>query len=252
MLILEKKQLENSMPIYKIKLSDRKMIAKDTMLFTLEKPAGFTFKAGQWGDFTLKNPSETDDEGNVRGFSIASPPSSDQIMITTRLRNTAFKRVIQKMPIGTEVTFDAPHGSFTLHHNQEIPAVFIAGGIGITPIRSILLQAIADKLSHKIYLFYFDHNSKTMAFLEELQTLEKQNSNFRFIPVMTSAEESNTLWSGETGHINCKLLSENITDLTVPIYYISGPAAMVTAIHKKLNECGIDDDIIRTEEFSGY
>lgn len=240
------------MAIYKIKLSDRKMVAKDTMLFTFEKPAGFTFKAGQWGDFTLTNPSETDDEGNVRGFSIVSPPSSDQIMITTRLRNTAFKRVMQKAPIGTEITLDAPHGSFTLHHNQAIPAVFIAGGIGITPARSMLLQAIADKLSHKLYLFYFDHNSETMAFLEELQTLEKQKSNFKFIPVMTSVEGSNTMWSGETGHINYKTLSKYIVDLTAPIYYVSGPAAMVTAAHKKLNECGIDDDIIRTEEFSGY
>ncbi|MBS0653021.1 MAG: FAD-dependent oxidoreductase [Verrucomicrobia bacterium] len=240
------------MAIYKIKLLDRKMVAKDTMLFTFEKPAGFTFKAGQWGDFTLTNPSETDDEGNVRGFSIASPPSSDKIMITTRLRSTAFKRVIQKTPIGTEITLDAPHGSFTLHHNQAIPAVFIAGGIGITPVRSILLQAIADKLSHKIYLFYFDHNSKTMAFLEELQILEKQSSNFKFIPITTSLEGPNTTWSGETGHINCKILSKYIVDLAAPIYYVSGPAAMVTAAHKELNECGIDDDLIRTEEFSGY
>lgn len=240
------------MPIYKIKLSDRKMVAKETMLFTFEKPSNFIFKPGQFGDFTITNPAETDAKGNIRGFSIASPPSSNQIMITTRLRNTAFKSMLQKLPIGTEFIFDAPYGSFTLHHNQTTPAVFIAGGIGITPVRSILLQAAADKLSNKIYLFYFNHNPKTTAFLEELQALEKQNPNFKFIPVMTSVEESNTSWSGETEHINCKILSKYIADLTAPIYYISGPAAMVAAAHKKLNECGIDDDIIRTEEFSGY
>ncbi|WP_226988527.1 FAD-dependent oxidoreductase [Candidatus Protochlamydia sp. R18] len=188
----------------------------------------------------------------MRGFSIASEPSSDQIMVATRLRDTAFKHSIQKMPLDTEFILDAPHGSFKLHHNQAIPAVIIAGEIGITPARSMILQAIHDKLPYQIYLFYFDHTPETTAFLEEFQTLEKQNPNFKFIPVMTSMDKFKKSWNGETGHIDCKIISKYVNDVSKPIYYISGPAKMVTSIHKALNECGIDDDILRTEEFSGY
>lgn len=114
------------MPIYKIKLKDRKIVVKDTMAFFFTKPSGFTFKPGQQGDFTITNPQETDNEGNVREFQIASQPSSDQIMVATRLRDTAFKHSIQEMPLDSEFILDSTYGSFTLHHNQEPPAVIIA------------------------------------------------------------------------------------------------------------------------------
>lgn len=118
-------------------------------------------------------------------------------MITTRLRDTAFKRSIQKVPLDTEFIIDAPHGSFRLHHDQAIPAVFIAGGIGITPTKSIIFQVIHDKLPYQIYLFYFDHTPETTTFLEEFEMLKKQNPNFKFIPIMTSMDKSKKSWNSE-------------------------------------------------------
>jgi len=102
------------------------------MAFIFEKPKDFTFKAGQFGDFTLFNPQETDEEGNTRGFSLTNPPYASDLMVATRMRDTAFKRVLKTLPLGTELKLDAPYGSFTLHNNKEIPAVFLTGGIGIT------------------------------------------------------------------------------------------------------------------------
>ena len=98
------------MPIYKTKLKSKEEIAAGTMAFHLEKPAGFIFKAGQFGDFTLLNPSETDAEGNVRGFSLASAPYEADLIFATRMRDTAFKRVLRTMGVGTEITLDAPYG----------------------------------------------------------------------------------------------------------------------------------------------
>lgn len=69
---------------------------------------------------------------------------------------------------------------------------------------------------------------------------------------MTSMDKFKKSWNGKTGHIDCKIISKYVNDVSKPIYYISGPAKMVTFIHKAFNEYGIDDDIIRTEEFSGY
>ncbi|MDF1929995.1 FAD-dependent oxidoreductase [Legionella pneumophila] len=162
------------MTIYQIKLLDRQIVAEGTMAFIFEKPKDFTFKAGQFGDFTLLNPEETDEEGNTRAFSLTNPPYANDLMVATRMRDTAFKRVLKTLPIGTELKLDAPYGSFTLHNNKAIPAVFLTGGIGITPVRSIVTQATEDKLPHQIYLFYSNNRPEDTAFLEELKSLEKE------------------------------------------------------------------------------
>src|SRR5689334_6445455 len=136
------------MHIYIAKLKDREDMVTVTMSFHFEKPKGFAYKAGQFADYTLIDPPETDAEGNTRGFSLASAPYEDDLMSATRMRDTAFKRVLKTMPLGTELTLDAPYGSFTLHNNAATPAVFITGGIGVTPVRSIVMQAIHDRVAH--------------------------------------------------------------------------------------------------------
>src|SRR5689334_3215676 len=77
-------------PKFLAKLTDRKEVAERTMAFRFEKPAAFKFTPGQFVDITLVNPRETDSEGNARGFSIASAPYEDFILVATRLRDTAF------------------------------------------------------------------------------------------------------------------------------------------------------------------
>jgi ferredoxin-NADP reductase len=240
------------MPIYKTKLKSRQEIAAGTMAFHFEKPEGFVYKAGQFADYTLINPSETDAEGNTRGFSLASAPYEDDLMAATRMRDTAFKRVLKTMEVGTELTLDAPYGSFTLHNNTQVPAVFLTGGIGVTPVRSIVLQATHDKLPHKIFLFDSNRRPEDAAFLDELTKAQKNNPNFTFVGTMTEMEKSGRQWHEETGFINKAMLLKYIGDLTLPIYYLAGPPVMVSAMRQILNEAGVNDDNIRTEEFSGY
>lgn len=123
---------------YRPKLLNRVEIAEGTMALYFEKPSGFDFKPGQSSDLTLIDPPETDAEGNVRTFSIASAPFEDQLMFATRMRDTAFKRSLKRVPLGTPVKMESPMGSFTLHKNSAKPAVFLAGGIGVTPFFSAL------------------------------------------------------------------------------------------------------------------
>jgi ferredoxin-NADP reductase len=247
------KSKENcTVPIYKVKLKSKQEIAAGTMAFHFEKPEGFAYKAGQFADYTLINPAETDAEGNIRGFSLASAPYEDFLMFATRMRDTAFKRVLKTMELGTELTLDAPYGSFTLHNNTSIPAVFLTGGIGVTPVRSIVLQAAHDKLPHKIFLFDSNNRPEDAAFLDELTEAQKENPNYTFIGTMTQMEQSSRVWHGETGFITQAMLLKSIGDLTLPIYYVAGPRAMVHAMREILNDAGVNDDNIRTEEFSGY
>jgi ferredoxin-NADP reductase len=239
-----------SLPI--IKLAKKVDVAEGTMAFHFEKPDGFEYKAGQFADYTLLNPAETDDEGNIRGFTLSSAPFEDHLAATTRLTGTAFKRVLSNSPAGTEVELDAPYGSFTLHNNVARPAVFLTGGIGVTPARSIVLQADHDKTQHKIVLFYANKRPEDAAYLDDLTKVAKSNENFTFVPTMDQMELSQQSWRGETGHIDKAMLSKYVDDFTTPIYYLCGPPGMVTAMRTVLNDAGVDDDDIRTEEFTGY
>ena len=239
-------------PIFMARLKSREEVAERTMAFHFEKPAGWTFKAGQFIDITLLEAPETDSEGNTRGFSIASAPQEETIMVATRMRDTAFKRVLKTLPLETAVKIEGPFGNLTLHNNAARPAVLLAGGIGITPFRSILFRAAKEKLPHRIFLFYSNRRPEDSPFLEALQTLERENSNYKLIATMTGMENSHQAWQGETGLINQGLLAKYLRDVVSPIYYIAGPAGMVTGLHTMLNDAGVDDDDIRIEEFVGY
>lgn len=234
------------------KLNGREDVAEGTMAFHFDKPNEFEFRAGQAIDITLLNPPETDSEGNIRIFSVASPPFEDRLTVATRMRDTAFKRVLKSMPLGTTVKIDGPSGSLTLHKNPSKPAVFLAGGIGITPFLSILRQASNEKLPHHLYLFYSNRRPEDAPFLDTLNELRKTSPNFHFVPTMTEMAKSHRQWTGEIGFIDSKMLAKNISSLRGPIYYTAGPPAMVATMRQMLITAGADEDDIRTEEFSGY
>src|SRR4029077_21208280 len=123
---------------YQSTLLSRTEVAEDTMAFRFEKPSGFLFKAGQYIDLHLLGLQPGRSNGLTHTFSIASSPFAEEIVVTTRMRDTAFKRALSVLPIGTEVRIEGPMGSFTLHNNTARPAVLLAGGIGIAPFLSIL------------------------------------------------------------------------------------------------------------------
>jgi ferredoxin-NADP reductase len=243
---------ENPITGFQSRILARAEVAEGTMAFHFERPSTFDFKPGQAVDMTLLDPPETDPEGNIRTFSIASSPFENELIFATRMRNTAFKRSLAKIPLGTSVKIDAAMGSFTLHKNAAKPAVFLAGGIGITPFMSIVRQADHDRLPHKLYLFYSNRRPEDAAFLDSLQALEKTNPNFRFIGTMTEMLLSRKEWKGDTGFINKEMLSRHLAELQGPIYYVAGPPSMVTSMRKMLADAGVDEDDIRTEEFAGY
>ena len=234
------------------KLTQREEIAEGTMAFYFAKPGDFQFRAGQSIDLTLLNPPETDAEGNTRAFSLVSAPFDSDLMIATRMRDTAFKRVLRKAALPLEVKIEGPSGSFVLHRRVEKAGVFLAGGIGITPFVSIIRQATHDRAPHQLYLFYSNRRPEDAAFLDLLTDAAKQNPNFHLIATMTEMDKSHREWKGETSFINKDMLAKHLPSLEGPIYYLAGPPAMVAAMRRMLTEAGVDEDDIRTEEFSGY
>jgi len=211
----------------------------------------FVFAGGQFADFTLLDPPYTDAEGNTRSFSIASSPETkDTVMIATRMRDTAFKNSLKTIPLGTKVRVNGPMGDFTLHKNTEKPVVFLAGGIGITPLYSMLRWALEKKLPYKMTLFYSNPTPQATAFLGELGELKKTNKNFKFIPTVTDSEDIS--WKYQFGRINEEMLRKFIPNISSPMYYVAGPPAMVAAMRDMLERVGADSDNVRSEEFGGY
>src|ERR1700746_2630124 len=160
---------------YHMTLIDRQRIARDTRAFWLDtNGARYEFRAGQHADFIFGSESD-----NSRTFSIASSPvDKEPIMIAMRMRKTAFKTALKAAALGAKFTVSRPRGSFTLHKDITRTAVFLAGGIGITPIRSILQSATQERLPHKLYLFYSNREADDAAFIEELQGMAAQSPNF--------------------------------------------------------------------------
>ncbi|MGE5469771.1 MAG: ferredoxin--NADP reductase [Bacteroidota bacterium] len=223
-------------------------IAEGTMAFHFAKPPGFTFKPGQAIELIL--PELPENAGHA--FSLVNAPFDDQLVIATRLRDSAYKRALRSLQPGSPVRVEGAFGSLTLHKDTARPAVFIVGGIGITPCISILRQATHDRLPQDLVLVYSNRRPEDAAFLDQLQQLAAQNSRFRLLATMTKMEASTRPWTGETGPVNESLLGKAAGQLVAPIYYLVGPPAMVESMRELLNRMGVDDDAIRSEEFFGY
>jgi ferredoxin-NADP reductase len=240
------------MTTHEVKLTGRDEIAAGTMAFHFEKPADFRFKPGQAVDLVLNHRPGGNLEGPRHAFSLVSAPFQDELTVATRMRDSEFKRTLGFLAIGSSVGLEGPFGSLTLHNDRTRPAVFIAGGIGITPFMSVLRQATRDQLAQQLLLLYSNRRPEDTAFLAELQQLEQQNRNFRLIATMTDMDESRRPWQGETGPIDDGLVKRATSGLTLPIYYLAGPPKMVEAMRRTLSGAGIDDDNVRGEEFFGY
>jgi ferredoxin-NADP reductase len=240
------------MPPYKAKLQAQKSLCAGTTAFYFDKPDELEFQAGQFFNITLLNPEETDMGGNTRALSIASAPHERNLMVAMRLRTTAFKRTLNSLPTGTELLLQGPFGSMTLPRNTTRPAVLLAGGIGITPFRSLVWSETESLSARELFLFYSVRVPEEAAFLDELQDMEQHNSRYKFICTVTQPKKSRIAWRGATGRISIKLLSKRILDLSLPIYYIAGPPAMVTGVRQMLIGAGVAEEDIRAEEFYGY
>jgi ferredoxin-NADP reductase len=240
------------MPKFETTLESSETVAEGTMAFHFAKPAGFAFKPGQSMNVSLIEPPETDAKGNARTFSIVSAPHESELVIATRMRDTAYKRVLKAMPAGGRLSLRGPAGLFTLDPADSRPAVFLAGGIGVTPFASMLREAAHSGLARDLWLFYSNRRPEDAAFLDELMTLPKRNPKIHFVGTMVEMDKSTRGWSGDRGFLDRAMLERHLKSLAGNVYYIAGPPGLVEAMQKMLTGSGVAEDAIHTDEFIGY
>ena len=238
-------------PVFHAGLLNRETIVERTMSFRFAKPADGSYRAGQFVDITLLDPPETDAEGNTRGFSISSAPRDGAGGRRTGLRSSpaAQRHLLEHVLEGRIAQAGRDHD----HVHADRPAVLLAGGIGITPFRSILVETIGGgSLPFRVVLFHANRRPEGAAFADECRALEHTDPNLTFVPTMTATAGSTHAWGGEQGHIDAAMLGRHLDGLIDPIYNVAGPAGMVQASRAMLVASGVDEDDIRTEEFTGY
>ncbi len=227
-------------------------LAEGTMGFWFARPQGFDYRAGQNGQFTLLDAKEFDGFGPTRTFTFASAPHEPELLVATRMRDTAFKRTLRFASPGLRIGLEGPNGLMVLHDDAARPAVFIAGGIGVTPFLSMARHAAHARLPHRLWMLYSNRRPEDAPFLRELQELAAANRNFRFVPTMTEIEKSRTPWSGETGVVNAAMIERHLRGVERPIYYLAGPPGMVMGMQSMLEALGVPLEDVRDEEFYGY
>jgi ferredoxin-NADP reductase len=240
------------MTVYETRLVRRETVAEETMAFYFERPAGFSYEAGQHATVTVLDPRDIDGFGLSRTFTFASAPHEPELMIATRMRDTAFKRTLKSAPLGLRIRLEGPDGLMLLQEDAARPVVFIAGGIGVTPFLSIARHAAKVGLPHQVHLFYSNRRPEDAPFLQELRDLQRANASFRLIPTMTQMHNSRLPWEGETGAIGEALLARHLRDLKSPVYYLAGPPGMAMGMQVLLDRLGIAESDVRGEEFYGY
>ncbi|WP_054458452.1 ferredoxin--NADP reductase [Phaeobacter sp. 11ANDIMAR09] len=228
------------------KVTASEILAENTLALHLTKPADFSHRPGQWLRLTLPTTGES------RILSIVSAPHEPVLTLATRISDSTFKRALMKLSAGAELGITQASGHFTLQEDVSRPAVFIAGGIGITPFMSMIRTAAKTASVQKIILFYANRTASSAAFLSELQDLANTNPSFDLVATLTAPKDDTTAGTGETGKVDHEMLMRHLPDLAAPIYYCVGPTAMVRATRQTLLAAGICEADMVFETFTGY
>src|SRR5436305_1597382 len=185
---------------------------------------------------------------DARPMSLASSPTRPYLEYAVRLSDSPYKRAFAALQPGDEVRVFGPIGDFVLHETR--PAVLLAGGVGITPLKGMAEYAADKALPIPVRLAFSNRSEDEILYRDELDSLAKQNPNFRVFYTLTRSSADG--WRGLAGRINGDRLQETAKGLDRPIYYISGTPSMVVGTYRLLEGLGISDDAIEVEAFRGY
>lgn len=255
----EEKKAPDASKLHLELLEKDRLEGTDIVTFRLgrssDSRARLDFAAGQFAFFKLDGISG-DPKSPTRHFSIASSPTEDGfIMISTRIRDSPYKQKLASLEKGARILTWGPEGEFVLHDDHSKPAVFMSGGIGVTPFRSMVKFATDRQLPLKITMFDSNRDESNILYKAEFDRWAKENRNFKIVYTIT--EEGGNLakgWAGERGRINREMITKYLSgdEISKAVFYICGPPGMLKAMQELLQELHIQKDRVKTEEFTGY
>ncbi len=225
---------------YRSRLLRANDIAEGTVEFVLERPEGFAFLPGQHVSIKLDRLKFEDPLGPRRTFTIASAPHEPELLFVTRNRGSGFKRTLFEG--GTDMELLGPLGNMTLDASK--PALFIAGGVGISPFRSMVLDVLHRDSDQPMTLLYSERREAAAVFLPLFgETARSHPSRFRFELILTGGDAAK--------RIDAERIRRAAGDLR-PIFYLCGPPGFVESVQNMLRDLAVDARNIKAEIFRGY
>lgn len=235
---------------FTLTLKEQRAVADGTELFVFDKPADFTFEAGQYVAMMLSNLVAPDTRAGVRSLSIASAPCESDLYFAMRKSDSGFKQTMWSFKSGDTVAATKAIGHFTLSHAADgLPIVFLVGGIGVTPVRSILKQAEHEGSERHFTVLYSNRFEKDAAFHEELQDIKLLN--YRYVTTLSQETAPCADTNEERGYICETMLRKYVPDVTGVWYYLVGAPAFIEAMEKMLSEMGVAKERQVCDPFTG-
>ncbi len=213
-----------------------------------------SFEPGQYLEWTLNTTNgsgKSDGRGNRRTFTIASSPTENTLQVGVKhySPSSSYKKALKSLKVGDSIFAGQLAGNFTLPTDTSKKLVFVAGGIGITPFRSMLKYVIDTNQKRDITLLYVVPHSDEIAYQDVLKQADK--AGIRVVPIVSNSGRD-TAWKGKTGRLDKAMVADEVPDYMERTFYLSGPQMMVEDCQTMLRHMGIHRTHIETDYFSGY
>ena len=232
------------------RVKETREVAKGTLLLVFDlQGEEIDFRPGQYFWVELLNSPYDDEKGLRRHITVVTSPTEHGVLgLCTRLRDSAFKKTLAELKVGDEVEVEQPKGEWALPEDTSASYVFVAGGIGITPYRSMLRYIADTGAPYRVTLVYSNRDRESAPFLDELREYERTLPSFRLVLTMTEDDG----WDGEARHIDAEMLRDHLGDLDAYTFLVTGPPPMVESVAGKLTAAGVPEEHVLPERFSGY
>jgi ferredoxin-NADP reductase len=237
---------------YLLKLQTTTQLAPDIYEFRFNGATGLRFRPGQYLEWTLRH-SRPDSRGNRRYFTIASSPHEREVRLGVKFYPGAssFKKALLSMGSGDEIVASQLAGEFVLPANKREKLVFMAGGIGITPFRSMIRHLLDRGEKRPITVFYSNKIAPEIVYSDVLEEARKRLG----IETVYTLTDTNCVppdWQGRTGRVDAEMIAKAVPDYRERTFYLSGPRALVVGFEELLKTIGIAKSRIKSDFFPGF
>ncbi|HEY9152216.1 MAG TPA: RnfABCDGE type electron transport complex subunit D [Anaerolineales bacterium] len=234
-----------------LKLKEKNRVSSDVYEFIFPAPRRFAFVPGQYMEWTLGHP-DTDSRGNRRYFTIASSPTERNLRLGVKFnpRSSSYKKAMLGLDKDTEIVAAQLAGDFVLPDDPKQKVVLIAGGIGVTPFRSMIKFLLDTKQRRPITVFYIAPTVNDFVYKDVFDRAQFE-LGIKTIYSVTDNRNVPSSWTGQVGRINPQMIKSAVPDYRNCLFYISGPRGMVDDLKDALHRLGVDGFQIKTDYFAG-
>lgn len=221
-------------------------VAENIRSFWFKPEHPVRYVAGQFIEMTLPH-ENADERGQKHWFTLSSSPTEDLVSITTKHATgqvSTFKQILFGLQSGDKVSVSEPMGDFVLPKDPRLPLVFVAGGIGITPMRSMVKYLLDNDEKRDITLVYAARTLHEIAFRD---LFESYGAKLDIV-----LPDQNTDWSGRTGHLSADIILELSGDSPERLIYVSGPEPLVENLEADLLKAGVSSQKLVLDFFPNY